>query len=113
MDGQTVSVLRCQPEGNRLAPPMPKSLPVLSTIIGSLLDSAGCVEELIEQFLRKAADPGDIMTEGFEEREQSGISTLVKEKFHTCGWCVPVRFSSTARWAYWRQALTSSSVSSG
>jgi hypothetical protein len=40
-----------------LEPPMPKSLPVLSNVIGSLVDGVGRAEALVEQFLRKAADP--------------------------------------------------------
>jgi hypothetical protein len=40
-----------------LAPPMPKSLPVLSNTIGSLIDGAWRIEEVIANFLRKSVDP--------------------------------------------------------
>jgi hypothetical protein len=40
-----------------LEPPMPKSLPVLSNTIGSLIDGAWRIEEVIANFLRKSVDP--------------------------------------------------------
>src|SRR5919106_4750157 len=53
----------------------------------------------------------DIVSKDCEVGSEPGISTLIKHEFHS--WGGGIRFSSTAWWAYCKQALTSSTVSSG
>src|SRR5918992_6170327 len=51
------------------------------------------------------ADLRCVVAKLFEVGEQAGVSTLVKQKFHTWGGGVP-RCFSPAWWGYFKQALT-------
>jgi hypothetical protein len=53
----------------------------------------------VQAEMEEAMAEGDIVAEFSEVNSEAAISTLIKQKFHTWGGGVPVRFSSTAWWA--------------